>query len=96
MGDRRGIDRTLLGELIKAGYIVVSIDYRLAPETKLAAILDDVKVAFAWVRAEGRGVRRRIDRIAVLGGSAGGYLTLASGYLIEPPPAALGVVLGIR
>ena len=35
MGDRRGIDRTLLGELIKAGYIVVSIDYRLAPETKL-------------------------------------------------------------
>ncbi len=40
MGDRQGIDRTLLGELIKAGYVVVSIDYRLAPETKLAAILD--------------------------------------------------------
>ncbi len=40
MGDRRGIDRTLLGDLIKAGYVVVSIDYRLAPETKLAAILD--------------------------------------------------------
>jgi acetyl esterase/lipase len=47
MGDRRGIDRTLLGDLIKAGYVVVSIDYRLAPETKLAAILDDIKDAFA-------------------------------------------------
>jgi acetyl esterase/lipase len=90
MGDRRGIDKTLLGELIKAGYVVVSIDYRLAPETKLAAILDDVKDAFAWVRAEGpKNFGARIDRIAVLGGSAGGYLTLTSGYLIEPRPAAL-------
>jgi len=90
MGDRRGIDRTLLGELIKAGYVVVSIDYRLAPETKLAAILDDVKDAFAWARADGpKTFGARIDRIAVLGGSAGGYLTLTCGYLIEPRPAAL-------
>jgi len=90
MGDRRGIDRTLLGELIKAGYVVVSIDYRLAPETKLAAILEDVKDAFAWARAEGpKTFGARIDRIAVLGGSAGGYLTLTCGYLIEPRPAAL-------
>jgi acetyl esterase/lipase len=90
MGGRQGIDKTLLGELIKAGFVVVSIDYRLAPETKLAAILDDVKDAFAWVRAEGpKNLGARVDRIAVLGGSAGGYLTLTSGYLIEPRPAAL-------
>jgi acetyl esterase/lipase len=90
MGDRRGIDRTLLGELLKAGYVVVSIDYRLAPETKLAGILDDVRDAFAWIRASGPNqLRARPDRIAVLGGSAGGYLTLTSGYLIQPRPAAL-------
>src|SRR5689334_23280427 len=35
MGDRRGIDPVLRDELIKAGYVVVSIDYRLAPEAKL-------------------------------------------------------------
>jgi acetyl esterase/lipase len=90
MGDRRGIDRTLLTALLKAGYVVASIDYRLAPETKLAAILEDLKDAFAWLRAEGpKRFGARVDRIAVLGGSAGGYLTLASGYLIEPRPAAL-------
>jgi acetyl esterase/lipase len=90
MGDRGGIDRKLLDELTKAGFVVVSIDYRLAPESKLAAILDDVKDAFAWVRAEGpKAMGARTDRIAVLGGSAGGYLTLASGYLIDPPAAAL-------
>jgi acetyl esterase/lipase len=90
MGDRRGLDRTLRDELIKAGYAVVSIDYRLAPETKLAAILEDVRDAFAWVRKQGpRAFGAQVDRIAVLGGSAGGYLTLCSGYVIEPRPRAL-------
>jgi len=90
MGDRRGIDKTLLAMLIKAGYVVISIDYRLAPETKLPAILEDVRDAFAWVRKEApRSFATNTDRVAVLGGSAGGYLTLVSGYVIEPRPAAL-------
>jgi acetyl esterase/lipase len=90
MGDRRSIDRALFGELIKAGYVVASIDYRLAPETKLPAILEDVKDAFGWLRTEGpKRFGVRVDRIAVLGGSAGGYLTLTCGHLIEPRPAAL-------
>lgn len=90
MGDRRGTDKSLLAELIKAGYAVVSIDYRLAPETKLAAILDDVRDAFGWVRKDGpRLFGAATERIAVLGGSAGGYLTLMSGFLIEPRPRAL-------
>src|SRR5947209_3903456 len=38
MGQRGGIDQSLLDKLLKAGYVVVSIDYRLAPETKLPAI----------------------------------------------------------
>jgi acetyl esterase/lipase len=90
MGDRRGIDRTLLSRLIEEGHTVVSIDYRLAPETKLPAILDDVKDAFAWVRGAGAAiVGNHTGRVVVLGGSAGGYLTLVSGYLIEPRPLAL-------
>src|SRR5207245_2482898 len=32
MGDRKGIDGELRNMLLKAGYAVVSIDYRLAPE----------------------------------------------------------------
>jgi acetyl esterase/lipase len=90
LGDRRGIDQRLLRGLTEAGYVVVSIDYRLAPETKLAAILEDVKDVFAWIRAEGpKRLGASVDRIAVLGGSAGGYLTQTTGYLIEPRPAAL-------
>jgi acetyl esterase/lipase len=90
MGDRHGIDRTLRDELVGAGYVLVSIDYRLSPETKLPGILDDVRDAFAWIRSEGpKTFGARTERIAVLGGSAGGYLTLCTGFLIEPRPVAL-------
>lgn len=90
MGNRGGMDRALREALTAAGYVVVSIDYRLAPETKLPAILDDVRDAFAWVREEGpRRFGIAPDRLAVMGGSAGGYLTLTTGYRIDPRPKAL-------
>ncbi len=73
-----------------AGYIVVSVDYRLAPETKLAAIVEDVEDAFRWVRAAGPELLRADpDRIAVVGHSAGGYLALMAGMIASPRPKAL-------
>lgn len=90
MGSREQVDRALLGKLLKAGYVVVSIDYRLAPETKLPAILEDLQDAYKWVREKGPELYH-IDpkQVAVMGGSAGGYLTLAAGYRVDPPPKAL-------
>lgn len=89
-GDRRGVDSRLRDLCLKAGYAVVSIDYRLAPETKLPGILDDLKDACRWVHDKGPELFH-IDptRIAIAGGSAGGYLTLCSGFLVEPRPRAL-------
>jgi acetyl esterase/lipase len=90
MGHRGGIDRALLDRLLKAGYVVVSIDYRLAPETKLPAILEDVQDACNWVREKGPKLfSADPKRLAVMGGSAGGYLTLVTGYRVEPRPVAL-------
>jgi acetyl esterase/lipase len=90
MGSRSGMDRALLGKLLRAGYIVVSIDYRLAPETKLPAILEDVEDACRWVREKGPGLfHADPKRMAVMGGSAGGYLTLTTGYRVKPRPKAL-------
>ena len=73
-----------------AGFAVVSIDYRLAPETKLAGIVEDLEDAVRWVRRDGpRLFGADPDRIAVAGGSAGGYLTLVAGYRVKPRPFAL-------
>jgi acetyl esterase/lipase len=90
MGNRGQADRGLLKKLLKAGFTVVSIDYRLAPETKLPAILEDVEDAHKWVQDKGPELYH-IDpqKIAVIGGSAGGYLTLATGYRAHPIPKAL-------
>lgn len=76
--------------LLQAGYALVSIDYRLAPETQLPAIIEDVEDAIKWIRAEGPK-RFNIDagKLAVMGGSAGGYLTLTAGFRVQPPPTVL-------
>jgi len=90
MGGRQWTDRAFNVELLKAGYVVVSIDYRLAPETKLPDILADVQDAYPWVRLQGPALfHADATKIAVAGGSAGGYLTLAAGYKVEPHPRAL-------
>jgi len=72
------------------GYVLVSLDYRLAPETKLPAILSDIEDALRWLRIDG-AKQFNVDpkRIAVTGGSAGGFLTLAAGYRVQPPPRVL-------
>ena len=89
-GHREGISGRVRDYAKGRGFALVSIDYRLAPETKLPLILEDVQDAFRWIRGEGaRRFHFDTDRIAVTGGSAGGYLTLATGYLVKPRPQAL-------
>jgi len=74
---------------------VVSIDYRLAPETKLPDIVSDVETAFRWLRSRGAAqFRLDADRVVVLGCSAGGYLTLVTGYRVRPRPRALVSLYG--
>jgi acetyl esterase/lipase len=71
-------------------YVVVSIDYRLAPETKLPAIIQDVQDAYRWVCEQGPKLfRADPERLVVAGGSAGGYLTLMCGFCVSPRPRAL-------
>jgi acetyl esterase/lipase len=72
------------------GYAVVSIDYRLAPETKLPGIIDDVRDAWRWLHEEApKKYAVDTSRTTVVGHSAGGYLTLMCGFTIEPRPTAL-------
>jgi len=58
-----------------AGVLVVAIDYRLAPEHKFPAAVDDCLAAYRWLRAHGRDIDADTARVAVAGDSAGGNLS---------------------
>jgi len=95
MGQRGSVPRDQLARYLDAGFALVSIDYRLAPETKVKGIIEDLQDAYAWLRSEGpRLLKIDPDRIAVIGHSAGGYLTLMTGFCVKPRPKALVAFYG--
>src|SRR5687767_5697574 len=69
-GHRESVPKWLLDGSLKQGWIVVSIDYRLAPETQLPEIIADLEDAFHWVHEKGPELfHADPERVAAVGGS---------------------------
>ena len=66
---------TLCRELANgSGCAVVAVDYRMAPEHRFPAAVDDAIGATRWVQAKASSLGLNADRLAVGGDSAGGNL----------------------
>lgn len=66
----------LLHRMARGGWVVVTINYRLAPAARWPAPLVDAKRAVAWIRENIAGHGGDPGFIAATGGSAGGNLSL--------------------
>src|ERR1700721_350189 len=70
--------------LAPAGYAVFSINYRLAPKYPYPYMVLDVQRAIRYIRANARQWNADPDKIALVGGSAGGFLSNMVGLLNAP------------
>ena len=86
--------------LLERGFLPVSINYRLCPETTLDGTMEDILDNLKWIRSALPGIaqRRNLDidpsNIVAMGWSAGGHLAMSLGWKatqarIAPPSAVL-------
>lgn len=100
---RRDIRQDQTEILLNAGFLPVSVDYRLCPEITIhEGAMQDVRDAFYWARTtlpslslSRRDIRPDGDRVVAVGWSSGGHLAMSLGWTvpslgISPPEAILG------
>jgi acetyl esterase/lipase len=87
-GDKANADwRNVCLWLASEGFVAASVNYRLVPDARFPAAIDDVALAVEWLRAPEQVERLGIDpaRIGAFGGSAGGNLAALLGTTGEGP-----------
>jgi acetyl esterase/lipase len=69
----------IIAELVKNGYLVAAVDYRLAPAHIFPAQIEDVKTAVRFLRQNAAVYGIDASRIGAFGTSAGGHLVSLAG-----------------
>jgi fermentation-respiration switch protein FrsA (DUF1100 family) len=62
-------------KLAQLGYAAAKVDYRVADQARYPAAVDDVRNAIQWLKDHAKTYNIDPNRIALLGGSAGGHLS---------------------
>ena len=81
---------TTAADLVNAGFLVASVDYRLAPQNPWPDQIVDVACAVRFLRANATELGIDPNRIAAWGDSAGGQLVSLLGTAVNSPTWDIG------
>ena len=65
----------------KMGFAVANVEYRLTPEAKAPAAIEDIRCALIYLIKNAKALNIDPDKIVIMGGSAGGHLALLAGLM---------------
>jgi acetyl esterase/lipase len=96
IADKNVYDGGARGLSKQANAVVVSVDYRRAPEAKFPAQHDDALAAYRWALANAASIKGDPKRVALAGESAGGNLAVATAVAardakLQAPAAVVAV-----
>ncbi len=93
-GDKNeGVGSRAIPALRASGFLVVAVDYRLAPTYRFPAQIEDVQCAVRSLRANASRFHLDPEKIGVWGGSAGGHLVALLGTAADKPEWKVGEYL---
>ena len=70
-------DDPLTGPLAESGFVVLSVDYRHAPEHSVGEMVEDVETALVWALTQGCAIYG-VDSVLLHGDSAGAHLAVCA------------------
>ncbi|GAA3071934.1 alpha/beta hydrolase [Streptosporangium carneum] len=95
MGTRHMDTPRLVDLVLEFGFVVVNVEYRLAPENPGAGPAEDCYAGLVWMAGHAEELGFDPDRLIVMGGSAGGCLSAAMALMTRDRkgPALAGQLL---
>lgn len=82
-GWKNGVKESQTGfsSFFKAGFAVANISYRLTSQATAPAAIEDVRCALVYLIQNAKPLNIDVNKIVLMGGSAGGHLALMAGLL---------------
>jgi acetyl esterase len=89
--------------LARSGVVVVALDFRMPPDAKYPASLQDINYAIRWCKARAPALKIDPDRVGILGVSSGGHQAMLaamrprdSRYAALPLQSSDGIDAAVR
>ena len=77
------------------GYVTITVSYRLSGAAHFPAAVQDVQSAVQWIREHSAAHMINPEKIALIGGSAGGHLAMMVAYADENPDRKVQAVVNL-